>query len=76
MKKRIRIEDQGQDFLWFVVDENDKIVDAGPFQAAFWSGNYIPGDMLRVGELCPIYMPRFIYYGYLIYKVESIEEMT
>lgn len=76
MKRKIRIEDKGQDFLWFVVDEDDKIVDAGPFQTAFWSGNYVPSGMLRVGELCPIYMPRFIYFGHLIYKVESIEEMT
>ena len=76
MIRKIIIEDKGQDVLWFKVNDGGLVEEAGPFQAAFWSGNYIPGDMLRVGELCPIYMPRFIYYGYLIYKVESIEEMT
>lgn len=76
MKRKIRIEDNGQDVLWFVVNEDDKIVDAGPFQAAFWCNNYIPSEELRIGEFCPIYMPRFIYKGHLIYKVESIEEMT
>lgn len=76
MKRKIRIEDNGQDVLWFVVNEDDKIVDAGPFQAAFWCNNYIPSEMLRIGEPCPMYMPRFIWHGYLIYKVESIEEMT
>lgn len=75
MKRKITIEDNGQDVLWFVTDENDKVVDAGPYQKGVWVGAYMPSDMLKVGEPCPIHNPPVINFGYLKHKVESITEL-
>lgn len=76
MKRRITIEDNGQDVLWFVTNEQDEVIDAGPFQKKVWVGSYIPNNMLEVGKACPIHNPPCIKYGYLKHKVESIEELA
>ena len=74
-KRKIMIEDNGQDVLWFVTDEEDKVIDAGPFQRNVWVGSYIPNDMLEVGSPCPIHNPPCIKFGYLKHNVVSREEL-
>lgn len=43
-KRRIHFEDQGQDFLWWDIDEDDVVVDCGPFQGSIWIGTQIIDD--------------------------------
>lgn len=42
MSERIKLylEDQGQDFLYFIIDGNT-IVEAGPFQNSVWAGREV-----------------------------------
>ena len=35
-KIKVTFKDEGQDFLWWEIDENGKVVDCGPFQATTW----------------------------------------
>lgn len=71
-KHIIHFEDNGQDFLQFIV-ENDKVVEAKPFQSKIWEGASIPVEIVIVGERCPIHHPPHINFGYLKHKVEKIE---
>lgn len=49
-KTKIYLDDHGQDFLWFVVDDK-KIVKCGPFQAWLWVGKHImPPKKWRKGS--------------------------
>ena len=36
--RKIHFEDQGQDFLWFNIDDAGMVQDAGPFQGWLWAG--------------------------------------
>jgi hypothetical protein len=42
--RRIHFKDLGQDFLWWDLDENNKVVDCGPFQATLWVGTQVFDD--------------------------------
>jgi len=50
---RIHFEDNGQDFLWWDVDEHGNVLDCGPFQASIWVGCIIldPEDLQRGSEV-------------------------
>ena len=45
----VTLEDRGQDFTWFEIDETGLIVDAGPFQAWMWKRYRIEPDTLCEG---------------------------
>lgn len=49
VKKKITFKDQGQDFLWFIIDGR-KIVDCGPYQSWVWCGMLAFNPDLKVGE--------------------------
>ena len=49
MAQIIEIEDQGQDFTKFCIDENNIIVDAGPFQGWLWKGFQVIQKRIRPG---------------------------
>jgi len=76
MKKRIYLEDKGQDLLHFDIDEEGKIIDCN-LQKFIWIGNYIYPHT-KVGQFPA-------YYGNkekpveentrLKYKVIKIEEI-
>ena len=72
MKHLISLEDNGQDFLQFVV-ENNVVIESIPFQTSVWKGMYIPVENLKVGELCLVHNPPHINFGALKHKVEKIE---
>ncbi len=75
---KITLEDCGQDFLELYVDSIGKVIEAAPFQSSAWVGATIPiwsDDIVKVGELCPIHKPPHINFGFLKYKIESIEEV-
>lgn len=40
-KYRIHFKDEGQDFLYFILDSEGMVLDAQPFQGWHWSGRYI-----------------------------------
>lgn len=44
---KLHLEDQGQDFLWFIVSGNT-IEEAGPFQNSVWAGmKILPPDSYK-----------------------------
>ena len=73
MGRKINFEDRGQDFLWWVIDENYEVTDCGPFQASVWVGSQIERETLAVGEQ-PCFETNTGQYLQLKYKVESIED--
>lgn len=48
MKRKITFVDNGQDFLWWIVDENGKVVDCRPFQASIWTQYTVVNDLTRL----------------------------
>ena len=76
MKTRIELEDNGQDFLSFIVDENCVIIETQPFQGKIWNGSYIPieSEMCEVGKPCPIHN-NTIKFGFLKHKIAKIEKI-
>lgn len=77
---KITLEDKGQDFLeLYVTEEDEKVIDAQPFQGHLWKGALIPisdESMFKVGEYCPIHHPPHIKFGFLDYKIEKIERIV
>lgn len=70
---KITLEDKGQDFLYFITDENGIVQSAEPRQNEVWKGASIPIEQQEVGDFCMIHHPPMIEYDYLKYKVVSIE---
>ncbi len=75
MKTKITLEDNGQDFLEFICNEEGMIVETYPFQGNIWNGGFIPIDMAKVGEVCPLHKPPHVYYGYLKHKIVKLERL-
>lgn len=74
MKKTIiHLEDNGQDFTRFVCNEAGVILEALPFQSSIWAGGFIPLDMVKAGEPCPMHKPPHINFGWIKHNVEQIE---
>lgn len=75
MNRKITFEDCGQDFLWWVIDENGLVIDCGPFQASVWVGSVVDLDTLEEWEpVC--FDSKSGEYLCLNYVVESIEEIN
>jgi hypothetical protein len=53
MMTKITLEDKGQNILWFKVNEDGIVEEAGPFQNEIWKDAYIPFRKIRVGQLPP-----------------------
>lgn len=47
---KIFFEDNGQDFLYWIIDDQGRVVSAGPFQNAFWKDNMVDLDSLEPGK--------------------------
>lgn len=78
-KKRVRItlQDHGQDFTWWVLEERDdgysyRVVDCGPFQAWFWTKFFVAMDSVKVGK-CPLVTRDEKDASYLKYAITAIE---
>lgn len=76
---KITLEDKGQDFLeLYVSEEDEKVIDAQPFQGNIWRGAIIPisdKSLFKVGKRCPIHHPPHIKFGFLDYIIEKIERI-
>lgn len=71
----IELEDNGQDFLRFILDIDGVVLRSEPFQTEIWRGAIIPfaAPIFQIGEECPIHNPPHIIYGFLRHKVKSIK---
>ncbi len=49
MATKLHLEDFGQDFTYFIVDD-DKVTEAGPFQNWLWAGRKIKPRVWRKGS--------------------------
>lgn len=51
---RIHLQDHGQDFLWWDLEECDdgcyRVTDCGPFQAWMWTQYFVDRDSVRKGK--------------------------
>jgi hypothetical protein len=75
MKKLlVTLEDNGQDFLEFVI-ENEKIIKARPFQNEIWKGATTSELELEEGKEFPIHKPPHINFGFLKHKVKNIKQI-
>lgn len=74
---RIHIQDHGQDFLWWDVNEDGDVVDCGPFQASVWVGSELrlPVELLEPGDPINFVSPNgeFMTLNYAIEKIEIKE---
>lgn len=82
---KITLKDNGQDLLWFVVDEDGIVVEAGPFHNETYKGAYIPYDhttaedgepLFQVGKPLPIHHPPHLTHTWLKFDVEEIKEVS
>lgn len=44
MERKINLKDEGQDLLWFIINEEGIVLEAGPFHNDLYKGAYIPYD--------------------------------
>lgn len=76
-RQRIHFEDQGQDFLWWDINELDEVIDCGPFQASVWVGCQLiidnEGGLLEGDR--PFFMNQDGEMMRLNYAIEQIEEL-
>jgi hypothetical protein len=75
---RIFFEDQGQDFLWWDLNHELKVVDCGPFQASVWVGCIVIDDSesgILPGDRVLINSPHVAELIRLNYEVKRIEEL-
>lgn len=71
--KRIYFEDNGQDFLWWEINEAGIVVDCSPFQSAVWEGSeVIAPDFIKVGDQLEFISKYRDGLRTLIHKVEKI----
>lgn len=74
MATKIRFEDQGQDFLWWVVNDYGRVVNCGPFQASVWIGSIVPdADLLKPNDKVEFIPRNSGDVMVLKYRVQSVE---
>jgi hypothetical protein len=50
-KFKIKLEDKGQDLLFFITNYKGQIIEAGPFHSKLYVGGYIPIESQRSAAL-------------------------
>jgi hypothetical protein len=75
MIRTIELEDHGQDFLEWDIDETGKVVDCRPFQAWVWNGTIVHNKDIRVGDILLITTTHFPDESTTLnYPVKSVRE--
>ena len=69
---KIFFEDNGQDFLYWIIDDQGRVVSAGPFQNEIWRDNVVDLDSLEPGEPLFLTSKHNGEYMELIHKVEKV----
>lgn len=72
--KKITFEDHGQDFNYWIVSPDGKVVDCQPFQFSVWGKVTVLSKRFRVGSFVSIHSPSagFMQIKYPIKKVEKV----
>lgn len=47
-QRKITFEDAGQDFLWWIINKNNHVIDCGPFQKHIWVGTYVDEESIML----------------------------
>lgn len=71
--RRIYFEDDGQDFLWWDLDDENNVVDCGPFQAWLWVGSWCVDSSITVGSNIQ-FLDKHKRQRTLVHRIEKIEE--
>ena len=76
MKRQIHFEDNGQDFLSWIIDSNGTVIESNPFQTSIWAGNkVIAPDKLEPGDRVH-YISRWTGKAQMIrYQITAIENL-
>jgi len=75
MLRTIELEDHGQDFLEWDIDDQGKVVDCRPFQGWVWNGTIVHNKDIRPGDILVITTPRDQKTAMTLgYRVESVRE--
>ena len=72
-KYKITFEDEGQDFLEWIIDEDGYVLDSQPFQRSVWVGKWTCPNFVQVGDLLPIWLDKETYVIHPIKKIEIME---
>lgn len=87
---RIHFEDHGQDFLWWELETQDKlmyeVVGCGPFQGWVWVGHLVPISTVKEGTQPMVINKKALDYGsledgvrtmnYAIWRVEYLHHIS
>lgn len=79
VRVRIHLQDHGQDFLWWDLEERDRlsyrVVDCGPFQAWMWTQYFVRKDSVRKGHQ-PLISKDRVDCSPLLYPITRIERLA
>lgn len=68
-KWKITFEDEGQDFLVWIIDEDGYVLDSQPFQRSIWVGKFTIPDFVQKGDLLPIWLDEETHIKHPIKKI-------
>lgn len=71
--KTIILEDHGQDFLEWDIDEKGVVVGCRPFQGSIWCGVKVRNKRPRKGSILRIFVPKLRKETTLKYLVKAIQ---
>lgn len=76
-KTKVTFEDHGQDFLWFEIDDDNNVVNCGPFQASFWCGLIVMNTehTLKPGNKLAIRKPTSTEVREINYPITAVEKI-
>lgn len=75
MIRTIALEDHGQDFLEWDIDDQGEVVDCRPFQGWVWNGTIVHNKDIRPGDILVITTPHNQKTAMTLgYRVESVRE--
>lgn len=69
---KIFFEDNGQDFLYWIIDDQGRVVSAGPFQNELWKDSVVDLNSLEPGEPLFFISRHNGEYMELIHKVDAV----
>ena len=68
----IEFEDHGQDFLYWQLDADGKVVASMPYQSEIWNGTIVNLKELKLGEQ-PLIITKYGKFSSINYKVLSVQ---
>jgi len=72
-KYEIAFEDEGQDFLVWIIDGDGYVLDSRPFQRSIWAGKFTIPNFVQKGDLLPIWLDKETYIKHPIKKIKVLK---